>query len=109
VVVTLAFSALEHGGYDGESLVGGRDLLDVRLNLLVGWLLLASHLLLVLLEIVDVGLAGLVRVKLARLLAVGLCQLVLRRAGLDAEEVVEGDILALRFGDFITDTEDFVV
>lgn len=35
--------------------------------------------------------------------------MVLRRAGLDAEEVVEGDILALCFGDFVTDTEDFVV
>jgi hypothetical protein len=35
--------------------------------------------------------------------------LVLGCAGLDTEKVVEGDIGAVGFGDFVTDTEDFVV
>jgi hypothetical protein len=48
-------------------------------------------------------------VKFARLLAEGLGQLVLRRAGLDTEEIVEGDIGAVCFSNFVTDAEDFVV
>jgi hypothetical protein len=36
-------------------------------------------------------------------------QLVLGGAGLDTEEIVEGDIGAVCFGHFVTDTEDFVV
>lgn len=35
--------------------------------------------------------------------------MVLRRVGLDTEEIVKGDILALDFGDFVTDAKDFVV
>jgi hypothetical protein len=57
----------------------------------------------------DKDLARLVGVKLARLLAVGFGELVLRRAGLDAEEIVEGNIAALCFGDLVTDAEDFVI
>lgn len=43
----------------------------------------------------DEVLAGFVGVDLARLLAVGLVQLVLRRRGLDAEQVVEGNVCAI--------------
>lgn len=35
--------------------------------------------------------------------------MVLRRVGLDTEEIVKSDILALDFGDFVTQAEDFVV
>jgi len=105
VVVALALGALEHLSNDGKTLVGGGDFLQVCLNFLVGWLLLV-----VLLSIVgNKDLAGLVRVKFARLLAEGLGQLVLGGAGLDTEEIVEGDIGAVCFGHFVTDTEDFVV
>ena len=78
MVVALALGALEHLSNDGKTLVGGGDFLQVCLNFLVGWLLLV-----VLLSIVgNKDLAGLVRVKFARLL--------------------EGN-------DLIAETEDFVV
>lgn len=35
--------------------------------------------------------------------------MVLRRVGLDTEEIVKSDILALDFGDFVTKAEDFMV
>jgi hypothetical protein len=63
----------------------------------------------VLLVLIDEALAGLVGVKPRRLLAVGLVQLVLRCAGLDSKEVVEGDIVALGGSNLVTDAEDLVV
>jgi len=57
----------------------------------------------------DESLAGLVRVQLARLLAVGLGQLVLRGAGRDAEQVVECDVAALGLSDLVVQAKDFVV
>jgi hypothetical protein len=115
VVVALALGALQHGRNNGKPLVGGGDLLHMRFDLLVGRLLAdldagTCALLVVVFRIVgDEDLAGLVGVKLARPLAVGFGQLLLRRAGLDAEEIVERDIVALGFGNFIADAEDFVV
>lgn len=78
----------------------------MRVRLLLGRLL---SLWIVLRIFGNKGLAGLVRVEFARLLAEGFGQLILGRAGLDAEEIVEGDVGAICFGNFVTDAEDFVV
>lgn len=115
VVVSLAFGALEDVGHDGEALVAGGDLLDVCVDFLLGGSLAhfdagrCALLLVRLLVLVDEALTGLVGMESCRLLAVGLVQLVLRRAGLDAEEVVEGDVATLGSGDLVADAEDLVV
>lgn len=57
----------------------------------------------------DEFLAGLVRVEGARLFAVGLVDVVEGRGGLDADEFVEGYIVAFMGLDFVVETEDFVV
>ena len=97
VVVSLAFGALEELGNDRETLVALSDLLHVRIDFLLRWPLgaLLARLLLGRLPFFDEDLAGLVGMKSCRLLAVRLVQFVLRCAGLDAEDVVEGDIVAL--------------
>jgi hypothetical protein len=81
------------------------------LNLPVRWLLAnRGSLLRILPRIVgNEGLAGFVRMEIARLLAEGFGQLVLRRVGLDTKEVVEGDVLAFGFGDLVAEAEDFMV
>lgn len=115
MVITLALSPLENVGDNREPLVLGGDLLQVRIDFLLGRALADLDagrvaLLLVLLSVVgNEGLAGLVGVHLARLLAVGLSYLVLRRAGLNAEQVVEGDILAFGLCNLVAEPEDFVV
>ena len=111
VIVALALRALEHLGDDGQPLVGGRDLLHMGFNLPVGGLLAdRGSLLLVILGIVgNKDLAGLVGMEVARLLAESLGQLVLGRAGLDAEEVVEGDVLAFGLDHLVAETEDFMI
>jgi hypothetical protein len=63
----------------------------------------------VLLVLIDEALAGLVGMEPCRLLAIGLVQLVLRCAGLDSKEVVEGDIVALSSGNLVANAEDLVV
>jgi hypothetical protein len=115
VVVSLTLRALEHVRNDGQPLIASSDLLEVCVDFLLGGALAHFHarclalLLVVLLVLVDELLAGLVGMKLRRLLAVGLVQLVLRRAGLDSEELVEGDIVALGGGNLVADTEDLMV
>jgi hypothetical protein len=115
MIVSLALGALEDVRNHRQPLVAGGDLLEVRIDLLLGGALAdldaggLALLLVLLLEVGDELLAGLVRMKLCRLLAVGLVQLVLRCAGLDAEKVVEGDIVALGGGNLVADAEDLVV
>jgi hypothetical protein len=110
MVVSLTLGALEDVGNDGQTLVASGDLLHVRINLPLGGDsgLLAG--LLALPRIVgDEDLAGLVGVQLARALAVGFGQVVLGGAGLDAEQVVKGDIGTLGGSDLVTEAEDFMV
>jgi hypothetical protein len=110
MVVSLTLGALEDVGNDGQTLVASGDLLHVRINLPLGGDsgLLAG--LLALPRIVgDEDLAGFVGVQLARALAVGFGQVVLGGAGLDAEQVVKGDIGTLGGSDLVTEAEDFMV
>jgi hypothetical protein len=115
MIVALALGALEHVRNDRQPLVAGGDLLEVCIDLLLRGTLAdldagGSALLLVgLLVLVDEALAGLVGMQAGGPLAVGLVQLILRSAGLDAEEVVESDIAALCKDNFVADAEDLVI
>lgn len=115
VIIALSLGTLEDIGNYRQPLVARRDLLHVRVDLLLGGALGdldtgCPALLLVVLGIVcDKELAGLVGVEFAGLLAVGLGQFVLRGTRLDAEQVVEGDVGALGGSDLIAEAEDFVV
>lgn len=111
VVVSFARRALEDLGNDGETLVVGRGLFEVGVTLLLGWGLVDLDTTFLLLhgmlgfEVAE----GLVRVDLAGLFAVGFGQFVLGCGGLDAEEVVKGDIGAVVGDDLVVKAEDFVV
>jgi hypothetical protein len=110
VIVALALRTLEDVGDDGQTLITSSGLLEVRIDFPLGWdsRLLAG--LLALFRIaVDEDLAGLVGVQFAGALAVGLGQVVLGGAGLDAEQVVKGDIGTLCGSDLIAEAEDFMV
>tara|TARA_R110002003_G_scaffold13_10_gene933 strand:- start:2254 stop:2493 length:240 start_codon:yes stop_codon:yes gene_type:complete len=78
MIVSLALGALEDVRNHRQPLVAGGDLLEVRIDLLLGRALAdldaggLALLLVLLLEVGDELLAGLVRMKLRRLLAVGL-------------------------------------
>jgi hypothetical protein len=115
MVVALALGTLEHVRDDRQPLVASGDLLEVCIDLLLRGALAdldtgrGALLLVGLLVLIDEALAGLVGVETGGLLAVSLVQLVLRCAGLDAEEVVESDIAALCKDNFVADAEDLVI
>jgi hypothetical protein len=52
---------------------------------------------------------GFVRVQELGLLTVSLVDVVLVGRGLDAEEVIEGDLWAFRSGDLVAKSKDFLV
>lgn len=111
MVISLTAGALEDFGDDSEALVGDGGIFDEGVDLALGGGL--GDLLALLFVLEDAlgleGLARLVRVLLARLLADGLVQLVLRGRGLDAEQIVEGDVGAIVGDDFVAEAEDLVV
>lgn len=111
VVVTLTVLTLQNIGNHGQPLVRSRGLLHVSINLPLRCLL--DDLLALLLVLQDAlgleTLAGFVGMQLARLLTVGLGQLILRGRGLHAEQIVESDIFAAVQSDFIAQAEYLVV
>jgi hypothetical protein len=110
VIVALALRTLEDVGDDGQTLIAGSGLLEVRIDFpLRGNSRLLASLLALFRIAVDEDLAGLIGVQFAGALAVGLGQVVLGGAGLDAEQVVKGDIGTLCGSDFIAEAEDFMV
>lgn len=115
MVVTFPRLALQDGGDDGQSLVGGGSIPHGGIDLLLGGLLAHFHALLRALLLVlegiagDEVLAGLVGMELLGLFAVRLVQSVVRGRGLDAQQVVEGDVGAVMGDDFVTEAEDLVV
>jgi hypothetical protein len=117
VIVPLPLRTFQDGSNDSQSLVGCCDFLQVRINLLLRGLLVDTHARLAALWLVfvlesiagDELLAGLVRVEVAGLLAIGLVQVVLRRRGLEVEEIVEGNVVAVVSDDLIAELEDLMV
>ena len=102
VIVSLALWSFEHLNNDREPLVASSSLLQVGIDFLLGRRLgdldtgRLAFLIVVLAIVGNEDLAGLVGVQFARLFAVGFGQFVLRCAGLDTKEVVEGDVLFLQ-------------
>jgi len=111
VVVPRAVRAFQDVRNDSESLVGFGGRFDEGVDLLLRRRLGDRLALLLVLE--DAlgleALARLVGMDVARLFAVRLVQLVLRGRGLDAEQVVEGDVGAIVGHDLVADAEDLVV
>jgi len=111
VIVAFARWALEDLGDDGQALVSGSGIFHEGIALLLGRLPVHAHATLVLARSkfgLEVAVC-LIRVNELRLLAIGLVELVLGSRGLDAQQIVEGYIVAIVGSDFGLEFEDFMI